>query len=235
MTARLGLDTSGRIGSAAVWAPAGKAGRAGMREEVRFEAGMIHGIALAPAVDGLLGGARISARDLSLIAVGLGPGSYTGVRVGVSFAKALAHATGVPIVGVPSFDAVAAAAPADRPLVCAGDARRGTLYVAVYLPAGGRLVRDGPIRLATFEETAALLPPGALVVGDALEQFADHLSGEGRTLGDQRLWRASAVQVAVLGDEMLRRDGPSGPHELAPIYLRPTEAEERRAKKEGAG
>jgi tRNA threonylcarbamoyladenosine biosynthesis protein TsaB len=221
----LGIDTSGEAGSVALLGPGGSPAV----EEV-FTEGVIHGVALAPSVADLLARSGLAAKDLSLVAVGTGPGSYTGVRVGVAFAKSLAFAAGVPAVGVSSLDAMAENAGPDRPVVCARDGRRGTLYLAVYRPGPAR---DGEVRLVRHEDVAGLLPAGALVLGDAAERFPDLLSGGGRTLGDPSLARSSALAVARLGRRAAEAHGTEDVHDLSPVYLRPSEAEERLSGKDG--
>lgn len=214
----LGIDTSGRIGSVALLSDS-------PREE-RFEEGMIHGVAVAPAVERLLADAGLGASDLDLVAVGRGPGSYTGVRVGVAFAKTLALAAGVPVVGVPSFDAVAANAPADRVTAVVRNARRGAFYLAVY--------DEGPVPradvdLVPWEEARDRLPADALVLGDAAETHADFLSGDGREFGGRDDGEAWALTVARLGADRPQDDV----HGLSPIYLRMPLAEEQRREKDG--
>ena len=215
----LGIDTSGAAGSVAVLL--GETQR-----EIVFSEGLIHGVALAPNVARILAEAGVAPDGLRGIGVGLGPGSYTGVRVGVAFAKTLAFATGVPVAGVSSLRAMAGGAPDDRTIVCVRDARRGTLYLEIYGP-GRRPER--PLSLVTLDEVTALLPPGALVIGDATERFADLLSGDGRDLGGAELGRSSATVVARLARDEWERGVTVDVHDLSPIYLRPSEAEERAA------
>jgi tRNA threonylcarbamoyladenosine biosynthesis protein TsaB len=216
----LGIDTSGTVGSVALLSPA-------LATEEVFEEGLIHGVALAPSVAHLLEQASIDAADLAAVAVGLGPGSYTGVRVGVTFAKTLAFAAEVPVVGVSSLDAMAENAPHGERVVCARDARRGSLYARTYHRQPDGAVPEGPLRLLPLTGVRDTLPADALVIGDALDRFADLLSGDGRTPGDRDLWRSTAVAVARIGARLVHERGPDDPHDLAPIYLRASEAEER--------
>jgi len=226
----LGIDTSGNRGSVAILPPDGGAGA--VIEEC-FSKGMIHGVALAPTVKQLLDRAGVAPRDLSLIAVGIGPGSYTGVRVGIAFAKTLAFTAGVELVGVSSLDAIAGNAPPGcGPVIVARDARRETLYIATYSSTESGLQPDRPLALLPLKGLADLLPADALVLGDAIPDFGDHLSGDGRTFGDPELWHAGALTVARLGRESSDRLTSDGVHELAPIYLRRSEAEEKWAELE---
>ncbi|MCU0727619.1 MAG: hypothetical protein MUE73_17815 [Planctomycetes bacterium] len=88
-------------------------------------------------------------------------------------------------------------------------------------------------RLAFFPEVPALLPPGAIVLGDAVDRFPDLLLGDGREAGDRYLFDAAGDVVARLGLLGFRRDGPDPVHDLAPLYFRIPEAEERRRAREG--
>jgi tRNA threonylcarbamoyladenosine biosynthesis protein TsaB len=216
----LGIDTSGNVGSVALWSPT-------LELEEVFEEGLIHGVALAPAAERVLAEAGLAVGDLAGVAAGLGPGSYTGVRVGVSFAKALAHAAGLPAVGVPSLDAMAENAPPGRDVVCARDARRGTLYLRAFHTKPGGAEARGPLRLVPLDEVGSVLPEEALVLGDAVDRFPELLSGGMRTFGEKSLWRSAALTVARLGASVLVERGVDDVHDLAPIYLRASEAEER--------
>ncbi len=216
----IGIETSGRSGSVAILTGRGA-------ESDSFSEGVVHGVGLAPALSRVLAraGAAVAAADL--VAVGLGPGSYTGVRVGVSFAKTLAFAAARPAKGVCSFDAMALAAPPGRTVACARDARRGAVYLAVYRTGGPEPEPVLPLRLAALPEVPALLPPGALVLGDALARFPDLLLGDGREAGPEALWDAEAAAVARLAALRFAREGGDEAHDLAPYYLRESEAEER--------
>ncbi len=99
--------------------------------EATTDAGRRHGRDLLPRLKGLLEAAGQATDELGAIAVGLGPGSYTGLRVGVTAAKTLAYITGAELVGFDSLQAIARRAPATAPRVSViADAQRGELYVA---------------------------------------------------------------------------------------------------------
>ena len=123
----LTLDTSTEHGAI------GLAVRSGEVVVTSTEGGRRHGRDLIPAVAALLRTAGVALRDIELIAVGVGPGSYTGLRVGLTAAKTLAYATGAPLIGLDSLHAVACNAPADSPRVSViADAQRGQLYIAEF-------------------------------------------------------------------------------------------------------
>lgn len=186
-----------------------------------------HGAFLAPAVARCLaaGGGRVDA-----VAVGTGPGLYTGLRVGMATAAAFATARGLPVVGVGGMDALAAAAaPGGGTLVTTLDARRGQVFWAVHAVTEGVLRRvEGP-RVGSRDELAADLE--RLTV-DAPADGSGDASGDGtvRVVGEvdgageraPEPLRPDAVLTARLGSELLASQGAEafGPAALRPVYLR---------------
>ncbi len=185
-----------------------------------FGAGMVHGRQIAPAIRSLLETHSMKAADLDLVACDIGPGSYTGIRVGLAAAKGIAVATGRPIAGVASLDAMAEAARGRARVLCpAIDARWGQIYGALY--EDGRRTTD---YLAERPEAfAARVPRGALVFGDALEAYGDLFGGAER--GPRELWDPRPETVALLGMRLHREGIRHDAASLVPLYLRPTEAE----------
>lgn len=121
-------------------------------------------------LDGLLTGEKLTLEDVSAFAVGLGPGSFTGVRVGVTTAKTLAQVTGKPLVGIGTLDAYAAGwGEASISAAVLLPSRRGEVYAAVY--QNGELT-DGP-RAVRLEDLAALLSPRTILLG-ATELLPGH-------------------------------------------------------------
>lgn len=222
----LALDTSGPVGSVAVARTDGDAPPQ-VVASVTIEQGMRHGVELFPALERALTAAGVSARDVDLVAVGTGPGSYTGLRVGVTAARALAYACGADLVGVPSCDALAdACPPGARPVAVVVDARVRAVYLAVYEPVGGEdrwARRDGP-ELLEPGGAAHRLPPDALLVGDGPAAHADAFRGFARVDGPAA---TPAAHVARLG--ILRhRGGERTPIDaVVPLYLRKSSAERR--------
>ncbi len=194
-------------------------------EEV-FEQKLSHGRAVAPAAARLLEKRGWRPGDLDLLAVGLGPGSFTGVRVGLAFVKGLALASGRPVVGVPSLEALARNAPADAPAVATlVDARWGEAYLAVFRRGPAGLARELSETVLGPGEIAARIPADAVVIGDGLDPFGAELGSRGRPIPDPALRRIQAREVARLAAEAFSRSGPSPLHALAPIYLRGSHAE----------
>lgn len=173
--------------------------------ERTFERGMVHGRAIAPSIAAILDQCKLAPAAIELVAVDVGPGSYTGVRVGLASAKGFALALGRPVVGVLSLDAMAAGT--TGPVCATIDAKWKQVYAALYRD-GART--DGPWAL-TPDDLRAKIPPGTAV-----------LEVGGPRGGDA--FPAPAT-VGRLGLAKFRASGPDDATALAPAYLRPTEAE----------
>jgi tRNA threonylcarbamoyladenosine biosynthesis protein TsaB len=165
------------------------------------------------------------------IAVGVGPGSFTGLRIGIATAKSLAQALGLELAGVGTLAALAAAAApgsGGRPLVPVLDARRGEVFAALY-DAAGKTVREpfvaSPEELA---ERISQLSESPLAVGSGALRFRDELEKGGAEVpGDaDPSHRIAAVQVCAIGAEI----AASQPDRVTPIYLRPPDAERWRER-----
>ena len=185
-----------------------------------FEKGMVHGREIAPSIRSLLDEVRWRPEALDLIACDVGPGSYTGLRVGLAAAKGLALALGRPLVGDASLDALAEAARDRAPVHCpAVDAKWEQIYGAVYVD--GRRTTD---YLAEKPDAfAARVPAGAFVVGDALDQYGGLFRDIVRA--PRELWDPRSETVALLGQRLHEQGVRHDAATLVPLYLRPTEAE----------
>ncbi|MGO8704646.1 MAG: tRNA (adenosine(37)-N6)-threonylcarbamoyltransferase complex dimerization subunit type 1 TsaB [Candidatus Brocadiia bacterium] len=224
----LGIESSGPIGSAAA-----------CRDDAvlahqALEHGMEQGRLMVSLVDRVIAAARWDKRrDVELIAVSQGPGSFTGLRVGLACAKMMAMLLDRPLVGVCSLDAMAENAPADAlNILTVVDARRGQVYAAQYQRAGGpsatalRRVLDPVIR--TPAELRAAVAAPVYVMGDGVRAYAADFAQPGWTLAPEELWHIQASHVARLGLALFRAGRRDDPAALEPIYLRLAEAEERR-------
>jgi len=217
----LALDTSGDVATVALVRHEDDR-RDVLGSEV-LSSGMRHGVELFPALERLLKGASISPKDVGLVAVGTGPGSYTGLRVGITAARAFAYAVGAELLGVPSCDAWAAATPIDvRPLAVVLDARIRAVYVATYEAFDGSWTRRTGPELLDPTEAAARLPKDALIVGDGAAAYAEAFAGR---VAATTPTRADAPQVARLALARLARGEHDAIETVVPLYLRKTEAE----------
>ncbi len=167
----LGIETSG--GTCA----AGLARNGQVIAEISANIKNIHSKMLAPFVDSLLKTAGLSAQDLSGVVVSAGPGSFTGLRIGYSVAKGLAHALNVPIIEVPTLDIwVYQAGWQPAPVLSVIDAHRSEIFCAVYQWKDHLPVRKTDYLLLTPEELSKIIEPETLIVGAASGKLNDLLT-----------------------------------------------------------
>ncbi len=154
--------------------------------------------------------------DVTRIAVGVGPGSFTGLRIGVATARGLAHATGAELVAVGTLDVLAEGVVHEGPVLAVLDARRGEAFVSIHAADGPTApVAVGPDGL---EEIARNAGPGALAAGDGAVRFRQSLEAVGVTVpaDDSPLHRVSAqalCRLAAVGN-------PVAFDRLVPAYVR---------------
>ena len=224
----LALETSARAVSCAVMedgAPVASAWQ---------QTGLTHSRTLMPMVEAMLQNSELRPEELDAVAVAAGPGSFTGIRIGVSAAKGLAWALGKPCVAVSTLEAMAAPLGcAEGLILCAMDARRQQIYNALFLAAGGRLTRLVPDRAVALADLAAELREERrpiTVVGDGAALCHDFLAGAGIpcALAPVHLRAQSAVGVGLVGAAMAAEGRMVSPQELIPNYLRLSQAERER-------
>jgi N6-L-threonylcarbamoyladenine synthase len=196
-----------------------------------------------PTAASLLAGSRLSVSEVSAVVVGRGPGSFTGVRIGVATAKGLSHGAGVPLWGVGTLDAIACGMASDDTMLLGvlGDAMRGEVYPALFRCADGRAVRVAPDRVGkpadVAQEWAALGEPMTLS-GNGLrkygELFADAL-GDRATVAEELRWQPSARGLfrAFVAARAAGELGSGDPGDVLPIYTRLSDAEENEATRAG--
>jgi tRNA threonylcarbamoyladenosine biosynthesis protein TsaB len=182
-----------------------------------------------PAVDAVLRRAAVSLVEVDAFAVSIGPGSFTGLRVGLATVKGLAFGSACPLVPVSTLAALAAAVPqAEHPVVPLLDARRGEFYAAVYAPGGlpgEPILAEG---VYSPDELIAALPRHCVLVGEGVPLCGDEIA-RGLGLGVLRSELGPAARhVGVLGARMLARGAGVAAAEAAPRYLRRAEAEVKR-------
>jgi tRNA threonylcarbamoyladenosine biosynthesis protein TsaB len=216
------IETSGRRGHVAV-ARGGE-----LRAERALDEARRHARDLAPAVRELLAEQGWRPTDIAAVLVSLGPGSYTGLRVGVISAKAFAYATGCRLVGIETFAAIALqAAPAPAVEVIA-DAQQDKLYSQRFRldPARGLPCAETPLRILPFAAWLAQLPPGVAVSGPALTRYRNRLP-ETVPVADESAWHPRPASLLRLGLDRLTRSEADDLWTLEPLYLRPSAAEEQ--------
>lgn len=193
--------------------------------EITLNIAITHSERLLAAVDRLLADCGMAAADLEGLAVSVGPGSFTGLRVGLATVKGLAMALDLPVAAVPTLDALAARLPfADAPVCPILDARKGEVYLSRYRWRDNRMCRERDYEALPPELAAAGLAAPVIVLGDGIEACRPWLSNEVRIApAAQRL--PSAATVGELGHAALASGAGVDAESLTPLYLRPSEAE----------
>ncbi|HEY75171.1 MAG TPA: tRNA (adenosine(37)-N6)-threonylcarbamoyltransferase complex dimerization subunit type 1 TsaB [Thermoflexia bacterium] len=192
-----------------------------IRYEATWEAGRRHTVQLAPRLSAALEDLGAGTEDLTGVAVATGPGSFTGLRVGMAMAKGLAMACNLPLVGVPTLDIVAAAQGRDRrPLLAVLQAGRGRICVATYRWRNGWQRRDGP-RLTTWDALVGTVTRSTLFCGEVDERGMEALErlGDLATVLPPAHCLRRAGFLAELAWDRIRRGETDDPATLAPIYL----------------
>ena len=231
----LGIDTATTAASAALVENGSL-----LNEEIHAASGngaMRHGnhaAVVLPLIDKLLRQSGRALADVSAFAVALGPGSFTGLRVGLSTVKGLAYGTEAPVVGVPTLAAVAARVNDRDGFICPFlDARKKEVYAALFLRRGGKIERVSDDVVAAPESVIASVRgrtggEPCLFIGDAVLAYGHLVQaalGERGALTAGGGYPSAAAAAAFLAEDKIRRReiDPIGP--LAPLYLRPSEAE----------
>ena len=199
--------------------------------------GLTHSRTLMPLVDGMLRAAELTCANMGLIAVSHGPGSFTGLRIGVSAAKGLAWTLELPCCGVSTLLAMAQnLRHLDATVICAMDARRNQVYNALFRAGNGqlhRLCEDRAIGLAELAEELKQDPNPKIVVGDGAKLCHTYLQQQGIDcrMAPAALLMQNAVGVALAAEELAAEGKTVSAHELVPVYLRLSQAERERLAK----
>lgn len=178
---------------------------------------------LVPAIDFCFDQVGWSPNDLDAVAVDIGPGLYTGIRVGIATAQGLAAAFGIPIIPAVSVDALALEAKTGHRMIWAVvDARRGEFAVARYRPVPGGVVRQSTTELMDPDQLRAVLESKAedsLVVGDVGELPEGFFRGM-HHVKTARPRYPYAVALAEIGAGKFERDEYPSPDDIRPLYMR---------------
>jgi tRNA threonylcarbamoyladenosine biosynthesis protein TsaB len=215
------LDTSGRTAWVAV--ALGDEPR-GVR---RLDEARRHARDLAPAAAALLAEQSWRPRDVQAVVVSRGPGSYTGLRVGLMSAKTFAYATGCALIAVDTFAAVALQVP--EPVVrvdVIADAQQDKVYVQPFVRDGDTWRHLAELAIRPVAEWLTMREASVAVTGPGLHKWAPRLP-EGVPLVDASLWEPQPASLLRLGLARYAAGERDDPWTLEPLYLRPSSAEEQ--------
>ncbi|MFH1888781.1 MAG: tRNA (adenosine(37)-N6)-threonylcarbamoyltransferase complex dimerization subunit type 1 TsaB [Candidatus Omnitrophota bacterium] len=172
-------------------------------------------------------------KDIDYFACGLGPGSFTGMRVGISAIKGLAFSLNKPVVGISTLDILAANAPgACKYVIPIVDARRNLVYCAIYRNKSGTLTRIKPYMLLTIDELFEKIKvkDGALILGDGITLYKEKILmqiGAGVLL-DKDHWYPEGGNIVKLAIEKIRSGRVDNAFGLKPFYIYPKECQIRK-------
>ena len=239
----LAIDTSCMTASCAV----SENGR--ILGEISTHHAKTHAQQLVPMMDMLLGSLAFDISDMDAFAVAIGPGSFTGLRIGVVTMKGLAYATGKPVIGIKTLDALAKTVPAFNGMICPVlDARNHQVFTAFYKWEEKSLHKKSEDEGLTVDEMVSKIisyQQDVLLVGDAADKFAPLLEDALEVVlvsmaeiapikiytADSGLYTPRAATVALLAEKRLESGDIDDVHTLVPFYLRPSQAE--RMKRQG--
>jgi tRNA threonylcarbamoyladenosine biosynthesis protein TsaB len=214
------LETSGRIGRIAL------ADGTGLGEVRTLDETRRHGRDLAPAVAALCAERGWSVCDLDGVIASIGPGSYTGLRVGLMSAKVLAYATGCMVLGIETFAAIANQTPAgvDRVAVIA-DAQQQQVYAQTWSRNGDKWTAVGPMVIRPFADWITALDEGVWISGPAVQLFESQWTDRKPRVPPESCDPMPA-SLLKLGLQRWRAGESDDPATIGPLYLRPSNAEE---------
>ncbi len=219
----IGIETSGRDGSVALLREDEVIAERSLSRE-----GRRHAQSLVHELQALLKVADVTARECELIAVSSGPGSFTGLRVGIVCAKTWAYATGCLLAGVDTLHAVASTVePGVQHVDVVADAQRGDLFLGQYHRKDcGLWTAQSEVRIVSIEDWLGQLRDDRAVTGPAMQTLHSRVGSKAFVLPVAN-WHPSAVSVAQVGRMMARVGETVSPWLLNPVYLRKSAAEEK--------
>lgn len=218
----LGIDTSGYANAVGV-TDGGQ-----VLADFTFEARSDSLQKIMANIDSTLKSARLTLEDIDGFGVGLGPGSWTGIRVGVTVAKILAYCTSKPVAGVPTLEVLAYGTGNSETLVCAiiSTGAGDTVYAAFYRTRNGEVARDGDYYVGDIAGLARMVKEPTIFVGSELQHYRGLIGGEG-SLGSS----IKAIEgvprgavVAILAARRLERGESDDVLSLTPLYLKESTA-----------
>jgi tRNA threonylcarbamoyladenosine biosynthesis protein TsaB len=186
-----------------------------------------HARDLAPQVGSLLAERGWQPQDITAVIVSLGPGSYTGLRVGVMSAKTFAYATGCELLGVSTFAAIAIQAPKGVvELDVIADAQKDKIYLQQFVHSADGWMAATPLRIGVFADWLSSRSKQSLVTGPGLHRRAPDIPG-GERIAPESIWDPRPESVLAAGLKRFLAGERDDVYKVEPLYLRPSSAEEQ--------
>jgi tRNA threonylcarbamoyladenosine biosynthesis protein TsaB len=225
----LAIETSGRTGSIAI------VENGTVLAEDHFPHGLRHAAEMIPRIDQLCRAAGWAPSDLRELYVSAGPGSFTGLRIGITLAKTLAFATGAKIVAVPSVRVLAENAPAEAEhLIIVLDAKRGQIFTARLQRTPPGWSEREPAHLDDLPSMLSRAHRPVWLLGEGIPYHQSMIPANDAAIhiASPDLWSGRAAAVARLGVQAAAEGRFTDPDQVLPIYLRKPEAEEKWEKRQ---
>jgi tRNA threonylcarbamoyladenosine biosynthesis protein TsaB len=221
----LGIDTSTMMGAVGI------VDGDSLIAELRTNIELTHSERLMMHIDSLLKSAHLTLADIDGFSVTLGPGSFTGLRIGITAVKAMAYATGKPIAGVQTLDVLADNLPYAKYQVCPIlDARKKQVYAAIYKSTDTKRMTLMPGSVMTPEELAEKIEEPTIFLGEGAYVYREFFEGRlccQAVFAPKSAGYPSGAAVAFRGLKDIQAGRVADPMSLAPSYIRKSDAEEK--------
>lgn len=219
----LAIENSTMCGSVALVSPGLCIG------ELSITSAVTHSRRLIDSIHTLMDNAALDMNAIDAVAVSIGPGSFTGVRIGVTTAKGLAIATQKPLIGVNSLDALASQVGVSKSLICAMlDARKNEVFAALYKSHNGTLERCSAQFSVSINTLCQGIAEPVLFIGDGAQLYHQEIQEELNDLcafAPQELCFPRASAIGMKAISLWQTNSFSDPATLSPDYIRPSDAE----------
>ena len=185
---------------------------------------------LAPTIKRVIEAINCKVSDIDYFACGLGPGSFTGIRVGMACIKGLSWSLKKPVIGIPTLDIMAAGITEHKGyIVPCVDAKRGLVYCAIYRRKGLNTKRLTSYLLLKPQELIKKISPGTLIMGDAIGLYKEAINKAGKDVffADKDYWYPKGHCIIELAKEKLKAGKINNAFNIKPIYLYPKECQIR--------
>jgi len=196
--------------------------------EYTLETGTRLSLVITDTIARILSALKWQLKDIDYFACGLGPGSFTGIRIGLATIKGLAWVTNKPMVGISTLDIIARnVLQENRPLVPIIDAKRKLIYSSMYRVNKGLQKRVLPYALSTKDELLKKLPSGSIVFGDAAALYKDDIlkNIKAATVLEKDYWYPRPHNIIALAGDAIRKGRATVAARIQPIYIYPKECQ----------
>lgn len=220
----LGIETSSVVSSVAVMNENQLLG------EITIQAGLTHSEQLVPHIQSLLEMVRVQKTDLKGIVVASGPGSFTGLRIGMGTAKAMAYALRIPLYGVMTMDSLARNIPYTTDTICTViDAQKKHVYAALYTYEDSQLkIIESPfvVEAVSLVERLRTQQNRVIFVGDGIKRIAPLIEDDESLIISDPIYRIpKASSLLLSAQSLIERGECANPMDMVPYYIRRSEAE----------